>query len=140
MMGDSPETVDAYIDQFQGSTRSSLESIRKTIKEAAPEAEEKMSWQMPTYVYHGNLVHFAAHTKHIGFYPGPGGIEAFKDRIAAYRWSKGAVQFPLDRDMPLQLIAEIVGFRITENRLEFEEKAKAKMAASNSAAGKSRRK
>lgn len=140
MMGDSPETVDAYIDQFQGSKRSSLESIRKTIKEAAPEAEEKMSWQMPTYVYHGNLVHFAAHTKHIGFYPGPGGIEAFKDRIAAYRWSKGAVQFPLDQAMPLELIAEIVGYRIAENRQEFEEKAKAKSAASNSAPGKSRRK
>lgn len=137
MTGDSPKTVDAYIDQFQGSTRSSLEIIRRTIKKAAPEAEEKMSWRMPTYAYMGNLVHFAAHSKHIGFYPGPGGIEAFKDRIRAYKWSKGAVQFPLDREMPLALVAEIVEFRMAQNKQKSEEKNQAKPAASNKAPGKS---
>lgn len=123
-MSDTIKTVDEYIGSFDNAKRERLESIRKTIKEAAPEAEEKISWQMPTYVFHGNLVHFAAQSRHIGFYPGPVAIEAFKDRIRGYKWSKGAVQFPLDKEIPHELIKDIVIFRVVENQSLAEEKAR----------------
>jgi uncharacterized protein YdhG (YjbR/CyaY superfamily) len=108
--------IDEYIKEFPNDVQDRLQKIKKTIKESAPEAEEKISYAMPTFVLKGhNLVHFAAYKKHIGFYPTPSGIEKFKDKISAYEWSKGAVQFPLDKQVPYDLIREIVAFRVKEN-------------------------
>ncbi len=109
------ETVDEYILQFDKDIRQILQQIRQCIKEAAPEAAEKISYQMPTFTLYGNLVHFAAYKKHIGFYPAPSGIEAFKDELSGYKGAKGSVQFPVDRPMPFDLISRIVKFRAAEN-------------------------
>ena len=108
-------TVDEYIQQYPPEIQEKLLLIRKTILDAAPEAKEKISWQMPTFTLNGNLVHFAAHKNHIGFYPGSSGIEAFQHRFGEYKSSKGAVQFPVSDPLPLELIAEIVRFRVKEN-------------------------
>jgi uncharacterized protein YdhG (YjbR/CyaY superfamily) len=108
-------TVDEYIRQYPPEIQEKLQLLRKTILEAAPEAAEKISWQMPTFTLNGNLVHFAVHKNHIGFYPGPSGIEAFQERFGNYKRSKGAVQFPLKEPLPLALVAEIVRFRALEN-------------------------
>ncbi|TCL56153.1 uncharacterized protein YdhG (YjbR/CyaY superfamily) [Hydrogenispora ethanolica] len=117
-------TIDEYIRQFPSEVRESLASLRKVIHEAAPDAAEKISWQMPTFVFHGNLVHFAAHKNHIGFYPGTSGIAAFKDRLSEYKNSKGAVQFPIGKPLPYELIREIVAFRVAENRGQAENRGK----------------
>jgi uncharacterized protein YdhG (YjbR/CyaY superfamily) len=90
--------------------------LRTTIKSAAPGAEEKISYQMPTFALKGNLVHFAAHKKHIGFYPTPSGIQAFKEELSIYETSKGAIRFPIDKPLPLDLISKIVKFRVNENQ------------------------
>jgi len=111
----SPTDIDEYIAGFPGDVQALLEKIRATIREAAPGAGEKISYRMPTFTLEGNLVHFAAHTKHIGFYPAPSGIEKFKDELSSYRSSKGAVQFPLDKPIPFDLISKIVRFRVEEN-------------------------
>jgi uncharacterized protein YdhG (YjbR/CyaY superfamily) len=108
-------SIDEYIATCPKEIRAILEQLRATIKAAAPQAEEKISYQMPTFFLKGNLVHFAAHTSHIGFYPTPSGIEAFKRDLSRYASSKGAVQFPLDQPMPLELISKIVKFRVAEN-------------------------
>jgi uncharacterized protein YdhG (YjbR/CyaY superfamily) len=92
-----------------------LESMRQAIHEAAPEAQETISYQMPTFRQNGNLVHFAAYKKHIGFYPTPSGIEAFKDELSRYESAKGSVRFPLDQALPLDLVRRIVEFRVKEN-------------------------
>lgn len=92
-----------------------MESIRKTIHETAPEATEKISYGMPTFYLNGNLVHFAAFKKHIGFYPAPSGIENFKDKLEEYKTSKGTIQFPFDKEIPYELVSEIVKFRVNEN-------------------------
>jgi uncharacterized protein YdhG (YjbR/CyaY superfamily) len=107
--------VDQYLDGVPNEVRAVLEELRATIRAAAPAATEKISYQMPTFYLNGNLVHFAAFKQHIGFYPTPSGIEAFKEKLAKYRSSKGAVQFPIDEPLPLALIAEIVRFRVAEN-------------------------
>jgi uncharacterized protein YdhG (YjbR/CyaY superfamily) len=109
------KTMDEYIVQFSPEVQEKLQTLRTVIKESAPDAEEKMSWQMPTFALHGNLVHFAAHKKHIGFYPGASGIEVFKHKLSDYKSSKGAVQFPIEKDIPYELISEIVRFRVAEN-------------------------
>jgi uncharacterized protein YdhG (YjbR/CyaY superfamily) len=92
-----------------------LHKIRETIQEAAPEAIEKISYQMPTFYLKGNLVHFAAYKKHIGFYPAPSGIEAFIAQIKVYKYAKGSVQFPIDQPIPYGLITDIVKYRVKEN-------------------------
>ena len=107
--------IDNYISQFPEEVQILLNEIRKVIKEAAPEATEKISYQMPTFYLHGNLVHFAAYKKHIGFYPSPSGIEAFKEEISSYKWAKGSVQFPLDKPIPYELIRKITIYRVKEN-------------------------
>ena len=107
--------MDNYISQFPEEVQILLNEIRKVIKEAAPEATEKISYQMPTFYLHGNLVHFAAYKKHIGFYPSPSGIEAFKEEISSYKWAKGSVQFPLDKPIPYELIRKITIYRVKEN-------------------------
>lgn len=108
-------SIDEYIMQFSPEVQEILRKLRNVIKESAPDAEEKMSWQMPTFALHGNLVHFAAHKKHIGFYPGASGIAAFKQELSDYKGSKGAVQFPIEKPVPYELISEIVKFRVAEN-------------------------
>jgi uncharacterized protein YdhG (YjbR/CyaY superfamily) len=107
-------TIDEYIAQFPEDVQPILARIRAVIRESAPGAVEKISYQMPTFYLRGNLVHFAAHPHHIGFYPTPSGIEAFKDELSAYKWSKGAVQFPLDQPIPYDLIGRIVRYRVAE--------------------------
>lgn len=118
--------MDEYISRFDENIQRLLEDIRKCIREAAPEAEEKISYQMPTFAYYGNLVHFAAYSGHIGFYPAPSGIEAFKDRLSQYKWAKGSVQFPIDKPMPFELISDIVRFRVQENAEKVKASAKRK--------------
>ena len=110
-----PQTIDEYIDGFPPDVQKILQKIRKTIHEAAPEATEKISYQMPTFYLKGNLVHFAGFKEHIGFYPVPTGIEKFKKELSVYKQGKGSVQFPLDRPMPYDLITKIVKFRVKEN-------------------------
>ena len=108
-------SIDEYIATFPEDIQKILEELRQTIKASAPEASEKISYQMPTFFLKGNLVHFAAHPHHIGFYPTPSGIEAFQQELSVYKSSKGAVQFPIDQPLPLELIARIVKFRVGEN-------------------------
>lgn len=108
-------TIDEYIAQFSPEIQEKLQSLRKVIRETAPDAGEKISWAMPTFTLNGNLVHFAAHKNHIGFYPGPIGIEAFKESLTDFKYSKGAVQFPYSKPLPFDLIREIVAFRVSEN-------------------------
>jgi uncharacterized protein YdhG (YjbR/CyaY superfamily) len=98
--------------------------LRKTVKKIAPDAEEKITYQMPAYSLNGPLVYFAAFEKHIGFYPVPSGIEAFKEELSGYKQGKGSVQFPLDKPLPMKLIAEIIKFRMIENRAKAELKKK----------------
>jgi len=118
------DSIDEYIATFPAEIQKILEEIRATIKAAAPEAEEKISYQMPTFTLKGNLVHFAAFKKHIGFYPVPTGIEKFKKELSVYQGSKGSVQFPLDQPIPYNLIGKIVKFRVKENLAKAEAKGK----------------
>jgi len=111
----APKTIDEYIADFPQDIQEILEKIRMTIREAAPEAEETIKYRIPTFTLKGNLVHFAAFKKHIGFYPEPTGMEAFKDELSVYEGAKGSVQFPLDQPIPYDLISRIVEFRVKEN-------------------------
>lgn len=119
-------SIDEYIATFPEEIQKILEKIRATIKAAAPDAEEKISYQMPTFFLKGNLVHFAAFKKHIGFYPVPTGIEKFKKELSAYAGAKGSVQFPLDKPIPYGLIGKIVKFRVKENLAKAAAKGKKK--------------
>ncbi len=112
----TPDSIDAYIAGFPKDVQDILEKIRGVVKDAAPDAQEAIKYQIPTFVLNGNLVHFAAFQKHIGFYPTPSGIEQFKGELSAYHSAKGSVQFPLDAPIPFTLIKKIVKFRVTENR------------------------
>lgn len=107
--------IDEYISNFAPEIQAMLRKIRAVIKSVVPEAEEKISYQMPTFYLEGNLVHFAAMKSHIGFYPTPSGIKAFEDKLTGYKYSKGAIQFPVDQPIPYDLIEEIVRFRVIEN-------------------------
>ncbi|WP_366290840.1 DUF1801 domain-containing protein [Paenibacillus sp. AN1007] len=107
--------VDEYIHSFSADVQLKLQRMRELIREAAPLVEEKISYKMPTYAQHGNLVHFAAYTKHIGFYPAPSGILAFKEQLSRFKGAKGSVQFPLDEPLPEELIRQIVEYRVKEN-------------------------
>jgi uncharacterized protein YdhG (YjbR/CyaY superfamily) len=120
------QSVDEYILQFPIEVQEILQNLRKVIKEAAPEAEEKISWQMPTFVLHGNLVHFAAHKNHIGFYPAPSGIDAFEDELSEYRGGKGTLKFPIKNPLPYEVISKIVKLRVSENTRKAEDKLKKK--------------
>jgi len=108
-------TIDEYIAQFPEDVQHILVKIRAVIKESAPEAVEKISYQIPCFYLNGNLVYFGAFRHHIGFYPTSSGTEAFKEELSAYKWSKGSVQFPLDKPMPYELISKIVKYRVAEN-------------------------
>lgn len=108
-------SIDEYIAGFDPQIRQRLAAMRATIRAAAPQASEKISYQMPTFYLHGNLVHFAAFKNHIGFYPTPWGIDAFKEELSAYKGAKGSVQFPHDQPLPLELVRRIVEYRVAEN-------------------------
>ena len=110
------QTIDAYIAMFPAPIQEKLRAMRATIQAAAPDATEKISYQMPTFYLQGNLVHFAAFKAHIGFYPAPRGIEAFAQELSQYQGAKGSVQFPFDQPLPLDLVARITRFRAEENR------------------------
>jgi uncharacterized protein YdhG (YjbR/CyaY superfamily) len=110
-----PTTIDEYIAQVPEDVQPVLNKIRAVIKESAPGATERISYQMPAFYLNGNLVYFGAHPHHIGFYPTGSGIEAFKEELSGYKWSKGAVQFPLDQPIPYDLISRITRFRVAEN-------------------------
>jgi uncharacterized protein YdhG (YjbR/CyaY superfamily) len=112
---DAPKSIDEYISRCPPEVRAKLERLRKEIRAAAPGSEERISYKMPAFALGGILVYFAAHERHIGFYPTGSGIEAFQARLSAYKFSKGAVQFPIDEEPPYDLIREIVRFRVEEN-------------------------
>ena len=110
----SPKNIDEYIAGFPKEVQVVLNKVRKTIQNAAPQAQETINYQMPTFTLNGNLVHFAGFEKHIGFYPTPSGIHEFKQEIDAYKNAKGSVQFPLDQPIPYDLISRITEFRVNE--------------------------
>jgi len=110
------KTIDEYIEAFPVDVQHILEKMRETIQQTAPEAVEAISYQMPTFKLNGkNLVHFAAYKNHIGFYPIPSGIEAFKQELSPYKQGKGSVQFPIDKPIPYALVEKIVKYRAKEN-------------------------
>jgi len=107
--------VDEYILKFPGDVQRKLQQIRLIVRKAAPQAAEKISYGVPTFYLRGNLVHFAAYSSHIGFYPTPSGIAKFKEELSPYKHAKGSVQFPLEQPLPADLIEKIVHFRVQEN-------------------------
>ncbi len=109
------ETIDEYIASFPKDVQVILEKFRQAIKDAAPEAEEAISYRMPAFKQNGILVWFAAFKNHIGFYPKISAMEAFKEKLSAYQTSKGTIQFPINKPIPFDLIKEIVRFRVKEN-------------------------
>ena len=120
----APKDIDSYIEGFPADVQSVLQELRKTIRNAAPNAIEAISYQIPTFKLKGNLVHFAAYTNHIGFYPTSSGIYNFKLELAKYKTAKGSVQFPLNKPIPFELITRIVEFRVQENLEKADLKAK----------------
>lgn len=109
------ENMDEYIATFPKNVQDILEKLRRVIKESAPNAKEAISYGIPTFKLNGNLAHFAAFNKHIGFYPTPSAIEAFKQELAPYKQAKGSVQFPIDKPMPFDIVRKIVEYRVKEN-------------------------
>lgn len=115
-------SVDEYISSFPDKTRTLLTHLRAIINKAVPEAEEVISYQMPAFKQNGPLVYFAGYEKHIGFYPAGSGIKAFQKEISAYKHSKGAIQFPLDKPLPVRLITRIVKYKLQENLTKVKSK------------------
>lgn len=119
-----PNDINEYIASFPPQVQKLLEQVRTTIQKAAPQAQEAISYAMPTFKLNGNLVHFAAFTNHIGFYALPSGNEAFQKELSKYKTGKGSIQFPINEPLPLDLITKIVKFRIEENAKKAELKRK----------------
>jgi len=122
MNREPPKNIDDYVDRFPKEVQRLLTQMRLTIKQAAPQAKEKISYGIPTLALDGNLVHFAAFKHHIGFYPTPSAITAFGKELSSYKCSKGAVQFPLDEPLPLALVSRMVKFRVTEQLRKWNKK------------------
>lgn len=120
------ESVNQYFSVFPAKTKARLKEMKTIIQEAAPGAEEVISYNMPAFKQHGVLVYYAAYEKHLGFYPTGSGIAAFQKEISSYKNSKGAVQFPLDEPLPKALITKMVKFRVKEDKEKANEKAKKK--------------
>jgi len=120
----APQNIDEYIADFPPDVQKILQRIRLTIRKAAPQAEETMKYQMPTFMLKGNLVYFAVYKKHIGVYPVPAGTKKFQKELAAYKGAKSTVRFPLDQPIPFDLIDQIVKFRVKENLARAEAKGK----------------
>lgn len=109
------QDIDGYIACFPAEVQEVLQKMRKEIRKAAPKATEDIRYGVPTFRYRGNLVHFAAHDTHIGFYPTPSGIEAFKTELSDFEIGKGAIKFPIDGPIPYDLVRRVVEFRVKEN-------------------------
>jgi uncharacterized protein YdhG (YjbR/CyaY superfamily) len=121
-----PKDIDAYIAAFPPDIQAILQQIRQTIKAAAPDATEKISYQIPTFYLKGNLVHFAAFKDHFAFFPTSSGVEKFKDELTAYELSRGTIRFPLGKPIPFDLITRITKFRVVENLERAKIKSKEK--------------
>jgi uncharacterized protein YdhG (YjbR/CyaY superfamily) len=117
-----PKTIDAYIAAFPSSTQEILEKLRRVIRESAPGAEEAISFGIPTFKLNGNLVHFAAYKKHVGFYPTSSGIAAFKKELTPYKLGRGTVQFPIGRAIPFGIVRKIVRYRVREQARRAEKR------------------
>jgi uncharacterized protein YdhG (YjbR/CyaY superfamily) len=121
------KTISEYVKTFPNDIQSILEKLRQTIRKAAPEAVESISYQMPTFKLNGKaLVYFAAFKNHIGFYPIPSGVEAFRKELSPYKAGKGSVQFPIDKPMPYHLVRRMVLFRMKETQEKPGRKSSAK--------------
>ncbi len=120
------KSIDEYIATFPEPIQALLQAVRATVKAAAPDAEEIISYQMPAFALKGNLVYFSAGKNHIGFYPTPSAIKAFEDELSVYKGAKGSVQFQYNEPLPLELIGRMVQFRVAENLKKAEKKAKKK--------------
>ena len=118
------KSIDAYIASFPENIQRILQDIRATILDAAPQAEEKISYQMPTFTQNGNLIYFAAFKNHIGVFGASGVVEAFHEELAPFAGPKGNLQFPIDKPIPLHLIRKIVAFRVADNLKKAELKKK----------------
>lgn len=129
---DTSKNIDDYIAEYQPYIQDKLKELRATIKKAAPDAEEKISYGMPAFTFKGVLIYFAVHTNHIGLYPYPSAIEAFKKEASKYKTAKGSIQFPHNKPLPLELISRIVTFRLQENIIKAELKALKKKAKKTS--------
>jgi uncharacterized protein YdhG (YjbR/CyaY superfamily) len=126
MLSQPARSIDEYIAAFPPDMRARLQVVRATIREAAPAAAERISYLMPTFFLQGNLVHFAAQKYGIGFYPTSSGVEAFAPELSGYAITKGAIRFPLEQPLPLDVIRRIVTFRVAENLARAEAKAEAR--------------
>jgi len=121
-----PENIDDYIALFDPTYQKRMQIIRQVILANAPEANERMAYGMPTFYYYGNLIHFACFTHHVGIFPGASGVEHFLPELTGYKTSKGTIQIPHTRELPLDLIQRIVVFRVEENQAEGKLKKKKK--------------
>ncbi len=119
-----PATIDEYIAAAPKDVQAILKKVRATIRKAAPDAGETIKYRLATFTLDGNLVHFGAFKKHIGFYPTPSGTATFRKELAPYVFAKGSIQFPLDKPIPYGLITKIVKFRVAENRAKAEKRIK----------------
>jgi uncharacterized protein YdhG (YjbR/CyaY superfamily) len=119
-----PTTIDEYIAAYPPEIQTRLRAMRETIRAAAPDASEKISYGMPTFYFEGNLVYFGVAKNHIGFYPTPNGIEAFQEELAPYKGGKGSAQFPHDQPLPLDLVTRITQYRMEQNRTKAAKKRK----------------
>ncbi len=115
-----PESIDEYISAFPPEIQEKLQNLREIVRKAAPGAVEMISYQMPAFRFHGPLVYFGVNKNHIGFYPTPSGIERVKEELAGYSYSKGAVQFPLNKPIPYDLVVKIVRIRVEENQRKLD--------------------
>lgn len=115
MQNNNFQTIDEYLEMFSGDLKEKLIQFRNVVKNSAPQATEAIKYRMPTFCLNGNLVHFAAFKNHIGFFPTPSGITPFKKELEGYVTSKGTIQFPKDKPLPLDLIRKIVEYRVKEN-------------------------
>ena len=111
-----PKTIDDYISDYPEDVQKLLQKLRVTIRKAAPKATEKISYSMPAFYQNGTLVWFAAFKEHIGFYPTPSAITAFKKSLSKYEVAKGTIRFPMDKPLPLSLVSRIVKYRVAENQ------------------------
>lgn len=119
-MNTNLSTIDDYLSVFPPEVQASLEKIRRLIAKAAPKASEAIKYGIPTFVLNGNLIHFAAYRTHIGLYPTPDLINAFRTELQTYKTSKGAIQFPLDQPLPWKLIKKIIAYRIKQKHEEMK--------------------
>ena len=119
------KNIDEYIADFPDDVQASLQKVRAAIKKAAPRADEAIKYQIPTFVLNGNLISFAGYKNHLGLYPGSRPIEEFEDELAGYTTSKGTVQFPLDKPVPVGLISKITKFCVQRNLAKPQKRAKA---------------